>query len=256
MGWQPSYQTEGRIYAKYLLQSLPSARVAVLYQNDDYGKDYLKGLMDGLGAQAKMVVAKESYDVSEPTIDSHILNLKASDADVLLDFATPKFAAQSIKKVHEIGWKPTFILNNVSASVGGVLKPAGIDAAQGVISAAYLKDPTDPSWSDDAGMKKWRQFMRQYQPDADTSDSSNVFGYSVAQTLVQVLRHCGADLSSGNVMKQAASLHDYDPGLLLPGVKINTSPTDFAPIEQLQLMRFKGGSWERFGPVMNGAAQS
>jgi branched-chain amino acid transport system substrate-binding protein len=256
MGWQPSYQTEGRIYAKYLLQNRPGARIAVLYQNDDYGKDYLKGLMDGLGANSKMVVAQESYDVSEPTIDTHIVNLKASQADVLVDFATPKFAAQSIKKVHELGWKPLLIVNNVSASVGGVLKPAGFDAAQGVISAAYLKDASDPAWKNDAGMKEWTAFMDKYLPDADKSDSSNVVGYSVARTLVSVLRKCGNDLSRANVMKQAANIHDFDPGLLLPGIKINTSANDFAPIEQLQLMQFKGETWERFGPVISGEAQT
>ena len=246
MGWQPSYQTEGRIYASYLLKEKPNARIAVLYQNDDYGKDYLKGLTDGLGSKAKsMIVAEQSYDVSEPTVDLQIVNLQASGADVFVDIATPKFAAQSIRKTHEVGWHPTFILNNVSASVGSVLKPAGLDASQGIISAAYLKDATDPEWKNDKDMKDWNAFMNKYAPDADRSDASTVYAYSVARTMVQVLEQCGNDLTRANVMKQAANLKNYDPGLLLPGIKINTSATNFAPIQQLQLTRFEGTSWKR-----------
>ena len=256
MGWQPNYQTEGHIYAKYILKNRPNAKIAVLYQDDDYGEDYLKGLIDGLGANAKMIVAKSSYEVSEPTINSHIVNLKASQADVFVVFATPKFAAQSIKKVHELGWHPTFILNNVSASVGGVLKPAGFDSAQGIISAAYLKDSTDMQWKDDPEMKAWNAFMDKYLPDADRSDASNVYGYAVARTLVQVLKQCGNDLSRENVMRQASHLSNFDPGMLLPGIFINTSAKDFAPIEQLQLMKFKGEAWERFGPVVSSEASS
>lgn len=224
----------------------------MLYQNDDYGKDYLKGLEDGLGAKANLIVARQSYDVSEPTIDSAIVSLQASGANVFVDIATPKFAAQSITKASELNWHPLFILNNVSSSVGGVIKPAGFDKAQGIISAAYLKDPTDPQWKDDAGMKMWNAFMDKYLPSADKSDANNVYAYAVARTMGQVLEQCGNDLSRKNVMKQAASLKDYDPGLLLPGIKINTSPTEFAPIQQLQLMQFKGQTWERFGKVLSG----
>ncbi len=252
MGWAPNYQTEGRIYAKYILQHMPNGKIAVFYQNDDYGKDYLKGLTDGLGARANMIVAKDSYDVSEPTIASHIVNLQASGANVFVDIATPKFAAQSIKEVHQLGWHPTFILNNVSASVGSVLKPAGFDNAQGIISAAYLKDSTDPQWKNDKHMKDWNVFMDKYVPDGDKADASNVYGYTVARTMVQVLKQCGNDLTRENVMKQAANLKNFDPGMLLPGITINTSGTDFAPIQQLQLMQFKGETWVRFGPVING----
>ena len=252
MGWQPSYQTEAHIYARYILQNKPDAKIAVLYQNDDYGKDYLKGLEDGLGAKANLIVAKQAYDVSEPTIDSEMVTLQASGANVFVDITTPKFAAQSITKASELNWHPLFILNNVSSTVGGVIKPAGFDKAQGIISAAYLKDPTDPQWKDDAGMKMWNAFMDKYLPSADKSDANNVYAYSVARTMAHVLEKCGNDLSRENVMTQAANLRDYDPGLLLPGIKINTSRTEFAPIQQLQLMRFKGQTWERFGNVLSG----
>jgi branched-chain amino acid transport system substrate-binding protein len=253
MGWQPNYQTEASIYARYILKNKPGARIAVLYQNDDYGKDYLKGLTDGLGSKAKsMIVAEQSYDVSEPTIDSQIVTLQASGADVFVDIATPKFAAQSIRKAHEIGWHPMFILNNVSASVGSVLKPAGLDASQGIISAAYLKDETDPEWKSDKDMKEWNAFMDKYAAGTDKSDASTIYAYAVARTMVQVLKQCGNDLTRANIMKQAANLKNFDPGMLLPGIEINTTPTNFAPIRQLQLMRFKGETWERFGPVMSG----
>jgi branched-chain amino acid transport system substrate-binding protein len=251
MGWQPSYQTEAHLYAKYILQNKPDAKIAVLYQNDDYGKDYLKGLEDGLGSKANLIVAKQAYDPSEPAIDSEMVNLQASGANVFVDIATPKFAAQSITKADEIGWHPLFILNNVSASVGSVIKPVGFKKAQGIISAAYLKDPTDPQWKDDAEMKSWEAFMDKYFPNADKSDANNVYAYAVARTMVHVLKQCGNDLTRANVMKQAASLRDYDPGMLLPGIKINTSPTDYAPIQQLQLMQFKGQTWDRFGKVLS-----
>lgn len=255
MGWQPNYQTEADIYAKYILKERPNAKIAVLYQNDDYGRDYLKGLADGLGSKVKtMIVTQQSYDVTEPAIDSQIVTLQASGADVFVDIATPKFAAQSIRKAQEIGWRPMFVLNNVSASVGSVLKPAGFDASQGIISAAYLKDATDPEWKNDKDMKEWSAFMDKYAPDVDKSDASTVYAYSVARTMVQVLRQCGNDLTRSNVMKQAANLRDFDPGMLLPGIAISTSPTDFAPIRRLQLMRFKGKTWERFGPVMSSEA--
>ena len=256
MGWQPNYQTEAAIYAKHILQNKPNARIAVLYQNDDYGKDYLKGLVDALGPKANQIVAKESYDVTEPTIDSHIVTLQASGADVFVSVATPKFAAQSIKKVHALEWHPMFLLNNVSASVGSVLKPAGFDNAQGIISAAYLKDAADPEWKNAADMKAWNEFMDKYLPQGDKNDASNVYAWAVTRTLVQVLKACGNDLTRANIMKQAANLKDFDPGLLLPGVKVNTSPTDFAPIQQLQLMKFEGDSWKRFGPVMSGGPET
>jgi ABC-type branched-subunit amino acid transport system substrate-binding protein len=252
MGWQPSYQSETQIYAKYLLKEKPDAKIAVLFQNDDYGKDYLKGLKDGLGAKAaKMIVAEESFETSEPTIDSHIVKLKASGADVFINIATPKFAAQAIKKVAEIDWKPLHFLNNVSASVGSVIKPAGFDNAQNIISAAYLKDASDKQWDNDPGMKEFYAFMAKDFPEGDKLDGSTVVGYGVAQTLVQVLKQCGDNLTRENIMKQAANLKDFRTEVLLPGIKINTSPTDFAPVSSLQLMRFKGERWELFGDVIS-----
>jgi branched-chain amino acid transport system substrate-binding protein len=252
MGWQPNYQSETQIYAKYILKNFPNAKIGVLYQNDDYGKDYLKGLKDGLGSKTSMIVLEESYEVSQPTIDSNIVKLKSSGADVFVNITTPKFAAQAIKKNAEIGWKPVHFLNNVSASVGSVMKPAGFEAGQDIISSAYLKDPTDAQWKDDAGMKEWNVFLDKYYPEANRADGSVMFGYTVAQGLVQVLKQCGDNLTRENVMKQAASLKNLELGGLLPGVKVNTSATDFAPISQLQLMKFKGESWELFGEVMSG----
>jgi len=253
MGWQPNYQSESRIYAKYLLKEKPDAKIAVLYQNDDYGKDYLKGLKDGLGAKAAtMIVAEESYETTEPSIDNHIVKLKATGADVFMNITTPKFAAQAIKKIAETEWKALHILNNVSASVGSVIKPAGYENSQGIISAAYLKDVSDPQWKDDAGMKQFLDFMAKDFPEGDKLDGGTIVGYGVAQTLVQVLKQCGNDLTRENVMKQAASLKDFRTEVLLPGVTINTSATDFAPISQLQLMRFKGEKWELFGDVISG----
>jgi ABC-type branched-subunit amino acid transport system substrate-binding protein len=253
MGWQPSYQSESRIYAKYLLKEKPDAKIAVLYQNDDYGKDYLKGLKDGLGAKAAaMIVAEESYETSEPSIDNHIVKLKSSGADVFMDITTPKFAAQAIKKVAEVEWKPLHLLNNVGASVGSVIKPAGFDNAQGIISAAYLKDASDPQWDNDAGMKQFLDFLAKDFPEANKLDGSVIVGYGVAQTMVQVLKQCGDELTRENIMKQAANLKDFRTEVLLPGIMINTSPTDFAPISQLQLQRFKGERWELFGDVISG----
>ena len=252
MGWQPNYQSETQIYAKYILKNYPNAKIGVLYQNDDYGKDYLKGLKDGLGSKTSMIVLEESYEVSEPTIDSHIVKLKASGADVFVNITTPKFAAQAIKKNAEIGWKPVHFLNNVSASVGSVLKPAGFENAQGIISSAYLKDPTDPQWKNDAGMKAWNEFLDKYYPEANRADGGVMFGYTVAQGLVQVLKQCGDNLTRENVMKQAANLKNLELGGLLPGIKVNTSPTDYAPISQVQLQRFKGDTWELFGEIMSG----
>ncbi len=252
MGWQPSYQSEARIYAKYLLKAKPDARISVLYQNDDFGKDYLKGLKDGLGAKASMIVAEESYETSEPTIDNHIVKLRASGADAFLSITTPKFAAQAIKKLAEIEWKPLHIVANVSSSVGGVIKPAGFENSQGILSAAYLKDASDPQWDKDPGMLKFLDFLAKYDPDANRLDGSTIYGYAVAQTLVQVLKQCGDNLTRENVMKQAASLKEFAPDVLLPGITINTTPTDFAPIDQLQMQRFKGEKWELFGDIISG----
>jgi len=253
IGWQPSYQSEAQIYAKWLMKEKPDAKIAILYQNDDFGKDYLKGTLDGLGDKAKtMVIAQESYEVSEPTIDSHIVKLKATGANVLMIYATPKFGAQTVKKTAEIEWKPLQIMTNVSASVGSVMKPAGFENSQGVLSAAYAKDGADSQWDNDPGMKKWVAFLDKYMPGANKTDGSIVYGYGVAQTLVKTLQMCGDNLTRANVMKQAASLKDFEPDTLLPGVKINTSATDFAPIAQLQMQRFKGEKWELFGPVFSG----
>jgi len=252
MGWQPNYQSETQIYAKYLLKNKPDAKIAVLFQNDDYGKDYLKGLKDGLGAKAaSMIVAEESYETTEPTIDSHIVKLKSTGADVFVNITTPKFAAQAIKKIAEIEWKPMHFLNNVSNSIGSVIKPAGYQNAQDIISAAYLKDVTDPQWANDPGMTQFLAFMAKDFPEGDKLDSGTIIGYGVAQTLVQVLKQCGDDLTRANVMKQAASLQDFRTEVLLPGIKINTGPTDFAPISQLQLEKFKGEKWELFGDVIS-----
>ncbi len=253
MGWQPNYQSETQIYAKYILKNLPNAKIAVLYQNDDYGKDYLKGLKDGLGAKAaSMIVAADSYETTEPTIDSHIVNLKASGADVFVNISTPKFAAQAIKKNAEIEWKPLHFLNSVSSSIGATIKPAGFDASQGIISSAYLKDPTDPQWKDDAGMKTFNAFLDKYYPEANRSDAFVVYGYTVAQTMVDVLKRCGDDLTRANVMKQAASINGLKLDGLLPGIAIRTSATDFAPIEQLQLQKLQGNTWHLFGDVISG----
>jgi branched-chain amino acid transport system substrate-binding protein len=253
MGWQPAYQTEGRIYAKYLLREKPDAKVAIMYQNDDFGKDLLKGLKDGLGDKASsMIVAEESYEVSEPTIDSHIVKLKSSGADAYFSITTPKFAAQSIKKVAELGWKPMYFQSNVGASVGSVIQPAGFENAQGILSAAYAKDGADPQWDNDEGMKKFYAFLAKYAPDANKADGSVVYGYGQAQTMVQVLKQAGDTLTRENIMKQAANLKDFVPDTLLPGVTINTGPADFYPIEQLQMMRFKDNKWDLFGPIISG----
>ncbi|HEX5231430.1 MAG TPA: ABC transporter substrate-binding protein [Bradyrhizobium sp.] len=252
MGWQPSYQSETQIYAKYILKEKPSAKIAVLYQNDDYGKDYLKGLKDGLGAKAaSMIVAEESYETTEPSVDGHIVKLKSSGADIFVNISTPKFAAQAIKKMAEIGWKPLHFLNNVSASVGSVIKPAGFENAQGIISAAYLKDPSDPQWDNDAGMKEFLTFLEKDFPEGNKLDASVVVGFGVTQTLIQVLKQCGDNLTRENIMKQAANLKDFRTNVLLPGIKINTSATDFAPISQLQLMKFTGERWVLFGDIIS-----
>jgi branched-chain amino acid transport system substrate-binding protein len=231
---------------------LPNAKIGILYQNDDYGKDYVKGLKDGLGAKAaSMIVAEESYETTEPTIDSHLLTLKASGADVFYDVTIPKFAAQAIRKAAEVGWKPTHFLNNVSASISSAIKPAGFENAQDIISSAWLMDPTDVQWKDHPDIKAWNAFLDKYYPDANRTDANVIYGYAVSQAMVEVLKRCGDDLTRANIMKQAASLRDFTVKGLLPGVKINTSPTDFAPVSQLQLQKFKGETWERFGDVIS-----
>ena len=250
MGWQRNYQTEGRIYATYILKNLPDAKIGILYQNDDYGKDYRKGLLDGLGEAAKkMVVLEQTYEVTDPTIDSQIVNLKNSGANIFYNVTIPKFAVQAIKKAHDIGWKPTHFLNNVSSSLGTVLKPAGLDASKGLITALYQKEITDPQWKNDKGYLEWVAWMKKYYPDGALDDQANAYGYLVAQTLVHVLKQCGNDLSRANIIKQAASIKDLSLPLLLPGIKINTSATDYAPIEQEQLAKFDGERWVLFGEL-------
>jgi branched-chain amino acid transport system substrate-binding protein len=251
MGWQPSYQSEARVYAKYILKEKPGGKIGVLYQNDDFGKDYLKGLKDGLGPQASMIVAEESYETSEPSIDNHVVRLKAAGADVFVSITTPKFAAQAIKKLGEFDWHPLQILASVSASVGAVMQPAGFENSQGILSAAYLKDGADPQWDGDEGMKKFLAFLAKYYPDGNKLDGSLVYGYAIAQTMVKVLDMCGDDLTRENIMRQAASLRNFEPDTLLPGIGIDTSPTDFAPIKQLKMMRFKGEKWDLFGDVIS-----
>ncbi|MET4290468.1 branched-chain amino acid transport system substrate-binding protein [Bradyrhizobium sp. LB8.2] len=251
MGWQPSYASEAHIYAKYIMKEKPDGKIGVLYQNDDFGKDYLKGLKDGLGPKASMIVLEEGYDTSEPAIDEHVVKLKAAGADILISITTPKFAAQAIKKAAEINWHPVHIISNVSASVGGVLEPAGLEISQGILSASYTKDGSDPQWNADDGMKKFYNFLAQYAPTANKLDAGVVFGYAAAQTMVKVLQMCGDDLTRENIMKQAANLKDFEPDTLLPGIKINTAPDNFAPIEQLQMMRFKGKKWELFGDIIS-----
>jgi branched-chain amino acid transport system substrate-binding protein len=251
MGWQPNYQTEARIYAKNILQTKPDAKIGVLYQNDDYGKDYLKGLKDGLGDKAaKAIVAEVSYEVSDPTVDSQIVQLQASGANVFFNVGTPKFAAQAIRKAYDIGWKPVQYVNNVSSSIGAVLTPAGLEKSVGIITTAYLKDYSDSQWANDPAVKRWESFMKKYYPTGDLNDGSNIYGYTVARTLEQVLKQCGDNLTRENVMKQAASMKGQYIDTLLPGITITTSDNDYAPIESVQMQRFNGKRWERFGEVM------
>jgi len=251
MVWQPNYQSEAHLYAKYILKNRPAAKIALLYQNDDYGKDYVKGLKDGLGDKAgQMIVAEASYETSDPTVDSQIVTLKGSGADTLLIFATPKFAAQAIRKTYDTGWRPLQFINNVSSSIAAVLQPAGLEKSVGLIVGYYLKDPLDPQWKNDPGVKAFLDWMKKYNPEADPADNNVYYGYSAAQTLVQVLNQCGDDLTRENVMRQAANLKDLALPLLLPGIKINTSPTDFYPVDQIQLARFDGKRWVLFGEVL------
>ena len=255
MGWLPTYQTEARIYARYILKSVPEAKIAVLYQNDDFGKDYLIGLREGLGDKAdKMIVATQTYETTDPTVDSQVVSLQSSGADTLLTAAIPKFAAQVIRKVYDIGWKPTHLLSNVSTSVKAALQPAGLDKSIGIISAGYGKEITDPKWQGTKEYKDWLAWMQKYNTQGNIADANNAYGYGVSQTLIAVLKACGNNLTRENVMKQAASIHHLDLPLLLPGIAVSTSPTDFAPIKQMQLEKFDGTTWEMFGPVISGAA--
>jgi branched-chain amino acid transport system substrate-binding protein len=251
LGFNPNYFVEGRIYGQYILKQYPNAKVGVLYQNDDLGKDYLNGIKAGLGDKAAtMVVAEASYEVSDPTIDSQILKLKSAGADLFFSASTPKFAAQAIKKNFELGWKPVHILDINATSVGAVMQPAGLEASKGVISVNYGKDPSDPTWKDDAGMKKYFDFMAKYYPEGDKNSSFNTYGYSTTQLLIHVLKQCGDDLTRENVLKQATNLKNVQLDLALPGILGNTTPNDYRVNKQLQMMKFNGERWELFGPII------
>src|SRR3979490_215589 len=254
IGWQPTSQSQGRIYAKYILENLPQGKIGILYQNDDSGRDYLKGLHDGLGEEAtrRMIVAELPYEPTDPTVDRQIVTLKTMGADIFFNEASPKFAAQAIKRAAEIGWKPVQFLASISNSVGSVLQPAGREASTGILSTNYLKDATDPTWKDDPALKEWAAFMDKYFPEGDKSSTFSVYGYLTAQTMVHVLKQCGDELTRENVMKQAASLKDLELGMLLPGIKINASPTDYFPVEQMQMSRFNGDHGELFGSAIGG----
>ena len=249
MGWQPNYQSEARIFVAHMLETKPNARIGILMQNDDYGKDYVKGFKDALGDKAKsMIVSELTYEVTDPTIDSQMVSLKASGADVFFNVTTPKFAAQAIKKAAEIGWKPLHLLNSVSSAAGAVMVPAGAENGIGVVTTGYLKDPTDPQWAASKEFKDWLDWMKKYHPQGNLKDNLNVYGYTVAQTLVQTLKQAGNELTRANVMKQAASLDMTSP-MLLPGIRIKTGPDDFFPIEQEQMMRWDGKTWQLFGKI-------
>ncbi|MBS0562802.1 MAG: ABC transporter substrate-binding protein, partial [Proteobacteria bacterium] len=253
IGYQPSYRTEAQIYTKYLLQQNPNAKLAILYQNDDFGKDYPAGVRDVLGDKwGKVVVQESTYEVTDPTLDSQLNTMKASGADALLTAATPKFAAMVIKKLAEMNWKPMHFLTNVSISVGSVMKPAGEENGTGIITTGYMKDPTDPEWKNDAGMNEWRAFMAKYIPDGDQTDANYAFAYGVSQIMVQTLKQCGDDFSRENIMKQATNLHDVGNAILLPGIKVNTSPTNYHPIRAMQLQKWDGKTWVRFGGIIEG----
>jgi branched-chain amino acid transport system substrate-binding protein len=253
IGWQPSYRTEAQIYTKYMLQQRPDAKLAILYQNDDFGKDYPNGVKDVLGDKFGKMVVTASYETTDPTIDSQITALQASGADVLLVAAIPKFAAQAIRRVHDLNWKPMFFMSNVAISVGSVMNPAGPENGIGILSAAYLKDSSDPTWKDDAGMDEWRAFMNKYMPGADQTDGGYIAAYGLCKTMLQVLQQSNGDFSRANIMKQVTSLHDVENPVLLPGLKINTSPTNYHPITAMQLEKWDGKSWALFGEVIQGA---
>jgi branched-chain amino acid transport system substrate-binding protein len=255
MGFQPTYQTEASIYAKYLVEHHPNGRIGVLYQNDDYGKDYLQGFKDGLAGKIP-IISEQAYEFTDPTVNSQIFSLKGTGAGILFDVSLGKFAAQAIRKVVELNWKPVHLLNNVATSVGSVLEPAGLENAKGILSSKYAKDPTDPAFKDDSDFRQWSAFMDMYFPEGDRTSSFTVTGYVLAQTLVQVLEQCGDDLTRENVMKQAANLKDLKIPMLLPGIMINTSADDYFPIKQMQMSRFTGERWEQFGPVFSGKVGS
>jgi branched-chain amino acid transport system substrate-binding protein len=254
IGFQPSYRTEAQIYSKYILATKPDAKIGILYQNDGFGKDYLAGVKDALGADFDKMVVTASYETTDPTIDSQITSLQAAGTNVLLVAATPKFAAQAIRKVHDLDWKPLFFMSYVSISVGAVIKPAGSENAVGMITAGFLKDPNDPTWKNDTGMSEWRDFMAKYMPGADMADVNLVFAYGISKAMLQVLNQCEGDFTRENIMKQAANLHDLELPTLLPGIKVNTSPTNYHPIRQMQLEKFDGTTWVRFGDLIAGAS--
>ncbi len=254
MGWAPSYRTEAQVYGKYILKNAPTAKVALIYQNDDFGKDYLTGLKDAFGANyGKMVVKEITYEVTDATIDSQVVSMQASGADTIVTAATPKFGAQMIRKVFDIGWKPLHFLSNVSASVGAVIRPAGVERAVGILTSGYAKDSTDPTWDKDPGMNEWRAFMKQYLPDADQADGGYAYSYGACTTLMQTLRQCGNDLSRENIMLQAARLKDQPNPVLFPGILVNTSATNFHPMRQMQLQKWNGNNWEMHGPIIQGS---
>jgi branched-chain amino acid transport system substrate-binding protein len=253
IGWQPSYVTESQVYAKYILAQKPDAKIGILFQNDDFGKDYLRGVRDVLKGNYDKQVTAVSFEVTDATVDSQLVSLQSAGIDVLMTVATPKFAAQSIRKVAEMNWKVMHVLSGVSVSVAAVMIPAGPENGIGIISSQYLKDPTDPSWDDDPGMKEWRAFMAKYYPDGDLKDGGNVSGFGLTRTMLYVLKQCGNDFSRENLMKQATNLHDVENPTVLPGIKLNTSPTSYHPIRQLQLMRWTGKTWSRFGNIIEGA---
>ncbi|WP_428484178.1 ABC transporter substrate-binding protein [Rhodopila sp.] len=254
IGWQPSYVTESQVYAKYILQQKPDAKIGILYQNDDFGKDYLHGVRDVLKDRFDKQVTTASYEVSDATVDSQLVSLQSAGVGVLMTIASPKFAAQSIRKVADMRWKPLHVLTGVSASVGAVMIPAGPENGIGIVSSAYLKDSTDPRWDTDAGMNEWRAFMAKYYPEGDLKDGGNISAFGLTYTMMRVLKQCGGDLSRESLMKQATNLHDLEVPVLLPGIKINTSPTNYRPIRQLQLMRWTGKTWDLFGDVIAGAS--
>ncbi|MBR0684388.1 ABC transporter substrate-binding protein [Bradyrhizobium manausense] len=256
MGHQTNFLTEGRIFADYILSEHPNAKVGILYQNDDVGKELLQGLKDGLSTKQSMIVAEISYELAEPTIDSHVVKIRSAGADVFVNFSLPKAAAQAIRKIAEMNWKPVQIVSKVSSSVGSVMKPAGLDNAESVISASYAKDFNDSKWKDDPAMRAYSAFMDKYLPGSDKSNSLAIYGYFISENLVKVLKQCGDNLTRANLMKQAASMKDVELSLLLPGIKVNTSPTDFYPLEQLQLMRLQRGEWKLFGPIMQARAEN
>ena len=252
VGVQAPFRYEARLYARYALSKNPNAKFAVISQNDDYGRDYLLGLKDVLGDKYDSIVTAATYETSDPTIDSQIVKLKASGADVFVIAATPKFAAQAIRKAFEIGWRPMIFLSNVAVWISSVMQPAGLEASTGILSTAYVKDPDDPAWKDDPGVKQWREFMTRYVPEADQHDTNYVNAYNSAMVLEAVLKACGEDLSTGNILRQAYAIRDLELPMLLPGIKVNTSPTDHVPVDQMQFMRFNGKSWDRFGDLQTG----